>query len=75
MVTGKDGNPLNEVEMIYYSLLNNNGILRDGNVIKYIPGQAVIKLNVGDKICLTAEEFERLYAAFFAELERKSLES
>ena len=75
MVTGKDGNPLNEAEMICDSLLNNNGILRDSNVIKYIPDQSVVKLNVGDKIRITAEEFERLSAAFFAELERKFLES
>ena len=75
MVTGKDGNPLNEVEMICDSLLNNKGILRGNNVIKYMPGQSVVKLNVGDKIRLTADEFERLSAAFFAELERKFLES
>ncbi len=74
MVTGKDGNPLNEVEMICDSSLNNNGIFRDSNVIKYIPDQSVVKLNVGDKIRITAEEFERLSAAFFAELECKFLE-
>jgi hypothetical protein len=75
MVTGKDGNPLNEVGMICDSLLNNNGILRDSNVIKYIPDPSVVKLNVGDKIRISAEEFERLSAAFFAELERKFLKS
>jgi hypothetical protein len=61
--------------MICDSLLNNNGILRDSNVVKYIPDHSVVKLNVGDKIRITAEEFERLSAAFFAELERKFLES
>ena len=55
--------------------MNNNGILRDSNVIKYIPDQSVVKLNVGDKIRISAEEFERLSAAFFAELERKFLKS
>ena len=60
--------------MICDSLMNNNGLLRDSNVIKYIPGQSVVKLHVGDKIHLTAEEFERLSATFFAELERKFLE-
>ena len=54
--------------------MNNKGILRGNNVIKYMPGQSVVKLNVGDKIRLTADEFERLSAAFFAELERKFLE-
>lgn len=73
VITGKDSNPLNEVEMICDSLLNNNGILRDSNVIKYIPDQSVVKLNIGGKICITAEEFERLSAAFFADLERKFL--
>ena len=75
MVTGKDGNPLNEVELICDSLMNNHGIFQGNNVIKYIPDQSVVKLNVGDKIRMTAEEFERLSAGFFAELERKFLES
>jgi hypothetical protein len=73
MVTGKDGNPLNEVEMLCDSLMNNNGILRDSNVIKLIPEQSVVKLEIGDPIRLTGEEFERLAAAFFAELESKFL--
>jgi len=37
MVTGKDGNPLNEVESICDSLMNNDGILRGNNVVKYSP--------------------------------------
>jgi len=73
VVTGKDGNPLNEVEMIADSLMNHNGVLQGNNVIKYVPDQSVVKLNVGDQIRLTAEDFERLSAAFFADLERKFL--
>jgi hypothetical protein len=37
--------------------------------------QSILKLNLGDKILLSAEEFERLSAAFFAELERRFLKS
>ncbi len=70
-VTGKDGNPLNEVEMLCDSLMSNNGILRGNNVIKFTPEQSVLKLNIGDPIRLTAEQFGRLSAAFFAEIERK----
>jgi hypothetical protein len=66
---------LNEVELICDALMNNNGILQGNNVIKYIPDQSVVKLKIGDKIRLTAEEFEHLSAAFFAELERKFLSS
>jgi len=60
MVTGKDGNPLNEVEMLCDSLMNNNGILRDSNVIKLVPDQSVVNLHIGDPIRLTAAAFERL---------------
>lgn len=73
MVTGKDGNPINEVEMLSDSLMNNGGILRANNVIKFIPDQSVTKLRVGDPIRLTADQFDRLSAAFFAEIERKFL--
>lgn len=73
MVTGKDGNPLNEVELLCDSLMNNDGILRDSNVIKLIPELSVVKLHVGDPIRLTEDDFERLSSAFFVELERKFL--
>jgi hypothetical protein len=73
LVAGKDGNPLNEVEMLCDSLMNNNGVLGDSTVIKLIPDQSVVKLHTGDPIALSEVEFERLSAAFFAELERKFL--
>jgi hypothetical protein len=73
MVSGKDGNPLNEVEMIGDSLMNNNGILRESTVIKLIPDQSVVRLQFGDSIRLTAEEFERLSSAFFTEMEQRFL--
>jgi hypothetical protein len=37
------------------------------------PDQSVVKLRIGDRIRLTADEFERLSVAFFAELERRFL--
>ncbi len=72
-VAGKDGNALNEVEMLCDSLMNNDGVLRASSVIKLIPDQSVLKLNIGDPIRLTEEQFERLSAAFFAEIERRFL--
>ena len=73
MVAGKDGNPLNEVELICDSLMNNNGIMRGNNVVKYVADHSVVRLAIGDQIRLTATQFEQLAAAFFTELERRFL--
>ncbi len=50
---------------------NNDGILRGNNVIKLVPEESVLKLRIGDRIWIKAAEFDRLSAAFFAEIERK----
>jgi hypothetical protein len=71
MVTGKDGNPLNEVELLTDSLMNNGGELRGNNVIKYVPDDAVLTLEVGERIRLNASQFERLAKAFLSEIETK----
>jgi hypothetical protein len=53
------------------SLITNDGVLRGSKVIKLIPDQSVVKLNIGDRIRLSAAQFERLSRAFFAEIESK----
>lgn len=70
-VTGKDTSPLNELEMIADSLMNHAGVLKGNNVIKYVPDKSVAKLKIGDPIRLTADQFERLSAGVFDELEQK----
>ena len=69
--TGKDGNALNEAELMVESLLNNDGTLRGNNVIKLKPADSVLKLEIGDRIELTQAQFERLYRAFLTELKAK----
>jgi hypothetical protein len=71
MTTGKDGNPVNELELLSDSLMNNDGVLRGNNVIKYVPEQSVLKLEPGDRIELSAADFDRFAKAFFADLEAK----
>jgi hypothetical protein len=71
MTAGKDGNPVNELELVSDSLMNNDGVLRGNNVIKYAPEQSVLKLEPGDRIELSAAQFDRLAKAFFADLEAK----
>ena len=69
--TGKDGNPINEVELLADSLMNNGGRLRGNNVIKYKPEASVLKLQPGDPIEISAARFKRLCKAFLAELDAK----
>ena len=73
MVAGKDGNPINELELIVDSLMNNAGTFRENNVIKYVPESSVLKVDVGDTIKLGLDDFERLADAFFDELKGKFL--
>ena len=70
-VTGKDGNPLNEVEVLCESLMYNDGVLEESREIKLIPGKSVLGLQFGERIRLTADQFEELSAAFFTELEHR----
>ena len=70
-VTGKDGTPLNELEIIVESLLNNGGEFKGINVIKYLPQDSVIGMKPGDRICLTRDDFARLSAGVFDELDAK----
>jgi hypothetical protein len=70
-VTGKDGSPLNEAELLVESLMNNGGVLRGNNVIKYVPADSVVKLEIGDQIKLSRAQFESLAEAVLAELEAK----
>ncbi len=71
MTTGKDGNPINEVELLADSLMRNGGELRVNNVIKYKPEDSVLKLEPGDSISIGASDFERLSKAFLDELESR----
>jgi Cu/Ag efflux protein CusF len=71
-VTGKDGNPLNEVELMTESLLDD-GVFRANKVIKLHPDESVAKIKFGDKIAMNVAQFERLAKAFFAEVEARFL--
>src|SRR2546423_15058496 len=70
-VTGKDSNPLNELELLTESLMNNGGVLRGNNVIKYVPEEAVLNLETGAKVNLSVAEFEQLAKGVLAEIDDK----
>lgn len=65
---GKDGNPANEVRMLANALMNGDGEMTADRTIKYDPAKSVLGLKIGDPIRLTADDFERLAAAYFVEI-------
>jgi hypothetical protein len=57
--------------MLCNSLEQNCGVLIRDNTIKYDPARPVLKLKIGETICITRADFERLFRAYFAEIEAK----
>lgn len=71
LVAGKDGTPVNEVELLTDALMNNDGVFRGNAVIRYKPADSVLGLEDGDPIALSADQFARLADAFLAEIDEK----
>jgi hypothetical protein len=65
---GNDGNPLNEVRMLCDAIMENEGRM---SAIRYKPETSILKFKAGDEIRLNADDFARLSAAFFDEIEKK----
>src|SRR4051794_35259811 len=70
-MTGKDTNPLSEVELVVDSLMAG-GRFDVGTVVKYQPEESVLGLRPGEEIRLGADDYEKLATAFIAELEKRS---
>jgi hypothetical protein len=71
VASGKDANPVNEVELLVESLLDHGGVLTTNKVIKYSPEQTVLGVAPGAEIVLSVDDLERLGAAFFPEMEKR----
>lgn len=71
VVAGKDGNPLNELDLISESLMTNDGVFQVTTGVRYTPDRAVVGLRPGDPVLLTADQFDQLSTAFLAEIERR----
>ena len=67
----KSCSPIDEVRLIVASLIAHGGVMTADDAIAYDADKAVIRLELGDRIALNAEDFETLSAAFFAEIEAK----
>jgi hypothetical protein len=68
---GKDGDPLNEMRMLCDAIMENQGRMSANKTIRYQPENSILKFRTGDEIRLNADDFARLSAAFFDEIEKK----
>ena len=72
-VTGKDTNPLSEVELLVDALMLDGGVLPPTTVVRYAPEESVLGLKVGDTVALTRDDFEWLATAFLDTIEARCL--
>jgi hypothetical protein len=70
-VEGKDGNALNEVRVLCDSMLQHGNVLTADNAVKLSPAKSVLKYQFGQPITVNEADFQRIFQAFFAEIERK----
>ena len=68
---GKDGDPLNEMRMLCDAIMENQGRMSANKTIRYQPENSILKFRTGDEIRLNADDFARLSAASFDEIEKK----
>ena len=64
-----DGGPLAETRVLAASLMHNGGVLAAPPDIRYDADDCVLRLDVGERIALNADDFEALCAAFLARIE------
>ena len=58
-----------EVRLLAASLLGHGGVLHGRDDIPYDADESVLRIDVGERIALNADDFEALCAAFLDELE------
>lgn len=68
-VSGSGGGPLNELALIVDSLIEHDGVFTEGSGVGFVPEASCTGLAPGERIRLSAAQFERLAVGVFAELE------
>jgi hypothetical protein len=68
---GKDGNPANEVRVLSESLVQSHGVVTVPKSIKLDRERSILHHAPCDEIALSADDFSRLAAAYFAAIEER----
>ena len=64
-----DAGPSAEVRLLAASLVRNGAVLAASGDVRYDADASVLRIDIGERIALNADDFEALCAAFLAELD------
>jgi hypothetical protein len=64
------GDAIAELRLLADSLLGHGGVLTASPAIRHDAGASVLRLDLGERIALNADDFEALCAAFLAAVEK-----
>ena len=67
-----DAGPIAEVRALAAALRDNGGVLAGAGDVPYDADASVLRIDIGERIALNADDFEALCAAFLAQIERSS---
>ena len=69
---GAAADPLGEVRLLVDAVMANGGVLTADASIGYDPMKSVLRIDLGDRVALNADDFEAIAQAFLAEIERRA---
>ena len=64
------GGAIGEVRLICTSLIAHGGVMAVGDGVAYAPEKSVLRIDVGDRVALNADDFEAIAAAYIGETEK-----
>ena len=67
---GDGGGAIAEVRLVVASLIAHGGVMTAGKATAYSPEKSVLRIDIGDRIALNADDFEAIAAAYIGETEK-----
>ena len=64
------GGAIAEVRLVVASLIAHGGVMTAGKATAYSPEKSVLRIDIGDRIALNADDFEAIAAAYIGETEK-----
>ena len=66
------GGALDEMRLLVDAITANAGVLAADAAVAYDPAKSVLKIDIGDRVALNADDFEAVARAFLAAIEQEA---